>query len=245
MDRGVTCEALVPDRQPGPVRRGDVAAGGRPVPGDLRRPRPVAALRGRVEARADRRGGHPQGVPRGQRRRGLRRPDRVDAHLLTGQDVDRRAGRAAQAAAAPAHPGQQGTAVELHRHGLHEPQPGRARRPRVRLHPVQARRAAQDRGGARERPGGGGARRRLGTGRGGTRRGGLAQGGEVRRQHARRRGHRGGQGRGAAAVRRLGQHLRRQRPGRRGRGGLRRGGDHAGQGVRGRLSRRPGAAGGR
>ena len=42
------------------------------------------------------------------------------------------------------------------------------------------------------------------------------QAGPVRRQHARRRGHRGRQGRGAAALRRLGQHLRRQRP-RRGR----------------------------
>ncbi len=38
--------------------------------------------------------------------------------------------------------------------------------------------------------------------------------GPVRRQHAQRRGHRGRQGRGGAAVRRLGQHLRRQRPGR-------------------------------
>ena len=37
----------------------------------------------------------------------------------------------------------------------------------------------------------------------------------LRRQHARRRRHRGRQGRGAAALRRLGQHLRRQRPGRR------------------------------
>ena len=45
-------------------------------------------------------------VPRGQRRRRLRRRDRLDAHLLAGQDVDRRTGRAAQAAAAPAHPGQ-------------------------------------------------------------------------------------------------------------------------------------------
>ena len=44
-----------------------------------------------------------------------------------------------------------------------------------------------------------------------------AAAGPLRRQHARRRGDRGRQGRGAAAVRRLGQHLRRQRPRRRGR----------------------------
>ena len=43
-----------------------------------------------------------------------------------------------------------------------------------------------------------------------------AAAGPLRRQHARRRGHRGRQGRGPAALRRLGQHLRRQRP-RRGR----------------------------
>ena len=36
----------------------------------------------------------------------------------------------------------------------------------------------------------------------------VAAAGPVRRQHARRRGHRGRQGRGRAAVRRLGQHLR-------------------------------------
>ena len=38
-----------------------------------------------------------------------------------------------------------GAAVVDHRHGLHEPQPGRARRPRVRLHPDPARRRPQDR----------------------------------------------------------------------------------------------------
>ena len=60
------------------------------------------------------------------------RRDHVDAHVLAGQDVDHRAGRAAQAAAAPAHPAQRGAALGVDRHGLHEPQPGRARRPRVR-----------------------------------------------------------------------------------------------------------------
>ena len=40
-----------------------------------------------------------------------------------------------------------------HRHGLHEPQPGRARRPRVRLHPDPPRRRPQDGRRARQRPG--------------------------------------------------------------------------------------------
>ena len=81
--------------------------------------------------------------------RRVRRRDRLDAHVLPGQDVDRRPRRAAQAAAAPAHAGQPGAAVGRDRHGLHEPQPGRARRPRVRLHPDPARRRPQDRRRAR------------------------------------------------------------------------------------------------
>ena len=56
-----------------------------------------------------------------------------------------------------------------------------------------------------------------------------AAAGAVRRQHARRRGDRGRQGRGAAPVRCLGEHLRRQRPRRRGRPGARRGHRQAGR----------------
>ena len=51
-----------------------------------------------------------------------------------GEDVDQRPRRAAQAAAAPAHAGQRRAAVGDHRHGLHEPEPGRPRRPGVRVH---------------------------------------------------------------------------------------------------------------
>ena len=68
-------------------------------------------------------------------RRRRDRRDRLDAHVQPGQDVDRGPRRAPQAAAAPAHPGQRRTAVGRHRLRLHEPEPGRARRPRVRLHP--------------------------------------------------------------------------------------------------------------
>ena len=66
----------------------------------------------------------------------------------------------------------------------------------------------------------------------------VAAAGPVRRQHARRRGDRGRQGRGAAAVRRLGQHLRRQRPGRGRRRGRRRRRRRAGRRVRRHLRRR-------
>ena len=154
-------------------------------------------------------------------RRRLHRRHRVDAHVLPGEDVDRRARRADQAAAPPAHAGERGAALGVDRHGLHEPQPGRPRRPRVRVHPVPARRRPQDRRRARQRPRSWRARSPRGRGprRACTSCGGSA--GPVRRQHARRRRHRGRQGRGAAAVRRLRQHLRRERPGR-GRGRRRR-----------------------
>ena len=145
---------------------------------------------------------------------------RLDAHVLAGEDVDRRPGRAAQTVAAPAHAGQPGAALGRAGHGLHEPEPGRARRPGVRLHPGPARRAAQDRRRPRQRPpGAAGASATLGPGGPRLRRDADAAAGPVRRQHARRRGDRGRQGRGPAALRRLRQHLRRQRPGRRRRRG--------------------------
>ena len=69
-----------------------------------------------------------------------------------GQDVDPGPGPAPQAAPAPAHPGQRRTALGGHRLRLHEPEPGRARRPRVRLHPVPPRHPAQDRRRPRLQP---------------------------------------------------------------------------------------------
>ena len=106
--------------------------------------------------------------------------------------------------------------------------------------------AAQDRRRARVQPG----RHRAGSAPGCARAAGWAathelQAGPVRRQHAQRRGHRGRQDRGRAAVRRLGEHVGRERP-RRGRR-RRRGRRHrrARRRVRGALRRRPRAAQGR
>ena len=151
-----TRRGLVPHRQPGPVRRGVAAPGRRPVrsrsPRRSTTPTPSRATvvwkpvltdadairRIALEANAD---------------------DRcvgVIAWMHTfspGQDVDRRPRRAAQAAAAPAHAGQRRAALGRDRHGLHEPQPGRPRRPRVRLHPDPDRRRPQDRRRPRQRPG--------------------------------------------------------------------------------------------
>ena len=204
----------------------------------------------------ERRPGHPGGVAAGadrlrrhlparagrQRRPRLHRRDRLDAHVLAGQDVDPRSGRPADAAAAPAHPGQRRAPLGQHRHGLHEPEPGRPRRPRVRLHPDPARGGPQDGGGSRVRSGGdhsGG-----GLAAGGPRLVGHPQpeAGPVRRQHAQRSGHRGRQGRGRAEVRGVGQHLRRQRPGRRGRPDRGLGGRSAHHRVRRSVRPRSGAA---
>ncbi len=58
----------------------------------------------------------------------------VAAHLLTSQNVDQRPGYPQQTAVAIPHAVQRLPAVGQHRHGLHEPEPDRSRRPRVRLH---------------------------------------------------------------------------------------------------------------
>ena len=127
---------LVPHRQPGactarttlrPGRRAVAAASptssARPPSspsawsGSRCSPTPDAIRRACLDANADDR---------------VHRRDRLDAHVLAGQDVDRRARRAAQAAAAPAHAVNVALPWADDRHGLHEPQPGRARRPRVR-----------------------------------------------------------------------------------------------------------------
>ena len=64
----------------------------------------------------------------------LHRPRRLDAHVQPVQDVDRGPDQAHQAALPPAHPVQSRHPVVVDRHGLHEPQPVRPRRPRVRVH---------------------------------------------------------------------------------------------------------------
>ena len=64
---------------------------------------------------------------------GLRRPDPLDAHLFAFEDVDRRALHAREAVPASAHAIQSRPALGRDRHGFHESQPGRPRRPRGRV----------------------------------------------------------------------------------------------------------------
>ncbi len=97
--------------------------------------------------------------------RELRRRRRLDAHVLAGQDVDRRADRPAQAARPSPHPVQPRPAVVGDRHGLHEPEPVRARRPRVRVHPDPPAPRPQDGRRPLGGPGGRAPTRRRGRGR--------------------------------------------------------------------------------
>ena len=144
---------LVPDREPGPVRARDSPRSSSSLARWLiAQRRGDASGTGRVEAGAHRLRRHPPDDHGRQHRSELHRPDRLDAHVLAGQDVDHRAGCAAEAVPASAHAGQRVAAVGRDRHGLHEPQPGRARRPRVRVHPDPARRAADQGRRARHRP---------------------------------------------------------------------------------------------
>ena len=73
-----------------------VAEDSRVSRGRPRRPGGPAAGPGGLEADAQEPRRHPGDLPRGQRRAGLRRRHHLDAHLLAGQDVDRRAARASQ-----------------------------------------------------------------------------------------------------------------------------------------------------
>ena len=214
--------SLVPHRQPGPVRTGDPRPGRRSSPerivealDDGRHP----AGAGGVEAGAHRLRRDPTDHRGGERRPGLHRSDRLDAHVLAGEDVDRRARRAARRRSCTCTPRRTcqlpWAEIDMDFMNLNQAAHGdrefgyiqtRLGVPRktVAGHVVRP-------DDARPRIAGWARAAR------GVARDPLAAAGPVRRQHARRRGHRGRQGRGRAAVRRLGQHLRRQRPGRAGR----------------------------
>ncbi len=170
-------------------------------------------LPGRVEAGAHVARLDPAADPRGERGAERRRDHHVDAHVQPRQDVDRRPVCARQADAPFPHAGQHRTAVGDHRLRLHEPQPGRPRRPRVRLHRDPARHPAHDRGRPRIRPHRDLADRRLVS-----RRRRLARGAEherrpLRRQHALRRRDRGRQDRGRGDLRFADQHMGGDGPG--------------------------------
>ena len=120
---------------------------------------------------------------------------------------------ARQADAPFPHAGQHRAAVGDHRLRLHEPEPGRPRRPRVRLHRDPARHPPHDRGRPRIGP-----HRDLPDRRLVSRRCRLARGAEherrpLRRQHALRRRDRGRQDRGRGDLRFADQHMGGDGPG--------------------------------
>ncbi len=59
--------------------------------------------------------------------------DRLDAHLLARQNVDRRPLRYSRSPSPTCIPSSTATSLEQHRHGLHEPQPVGPRRSRIRF----------------------------------------------------------------------------------------------------------------
>ena len=201
-DRG-----LVPHRQPGAStarRRCDqVAAQSQADRRGARRRHGRSPVRGRVEAGAHRRRRHPRGscwTPTATTTASASSPgctrSRPAKMWIAGLDALRKPLLHLHTQANVALPWAE------HRHGLHEPQPGRARRPRVRLHPDPARRAPARRSPATSadptvagRVGAWVAGRRAAA-----RDAAHAAAGPVRRQHARRRGHRGRQGRGASCA---------------------------------------------
>ena len=151
-------------------------------------------------------------LPRGERLRTVRRPDRLDAHLLSREDVDRRSPRAPEAAPPPAHAVQPRAPVGRGRHGLHEPEPVGARGSGVRLprdanaHPTEDRR--RDTGRSRR------VLERIGTWSRAACGWHEAQSLRVARfgdNMRAGRGHGRRQGRGADSPRRLGQRVRRRR----------------------------------
>ncbi len=107
----------------------------------------------------------------------------------------------AQALVAPSHPVELLVALGRDRHGLHEPQPGGARRPGVRLHRDADGDKAKDGCRTRQQPGRTPEDRCLGTRRHRMAGGPRAPARPLWRQHARRGCHRGRQGRGTAPPR--------------------------------------------
>ena len=123
--------------------------------------------------------------------------------------------RPAEAAAAPAHPVQPRSALGRDRHGLHEPQPSRPRRPRIRPHRGPGWGRPQDGVRSLGRSRGPGAHRLVDPSRLRLARRTPPRVRPLRRQHARGRSDRGRQGRGPDPARRLDQRLQRERPRRR------------------------------
>ena len=177
---------------------------------DERAPAQAARLQGH---RQDRRRDNPAHARRESRSRLLRRRHLVP-HLLAEQDVDTRPRRAAEALVPLRHAVQPPHSQRRDRHGLHEPQPGRPRRQGARVHRGPHAPSAQSHRrllAGRERPRGA---RRLDAQR--ARLGLLPQPAHspLRRQYARRRRHRGRQGRGPDKARLAGRLLARRPPGR-------------------------------
>ena len=239
---------LVPHRQPGPVRRGDAAPGRRAVAGDRAASLGDAAARRRIvwkpvltdsdairraalEANADDR---------------VHRRHRLDAHVLArprcGSPASTRCARRCCTCTRRRTSSCRGTTIDMDFMNLNQAAHGDREFGYIQTRLGVARKTVV---GHVSNPAVHGVDRHLGARGGRLGRDARADARPLRRQHAQRRGHRGRQDRGRAAVRRLGEHVGRQRPGRGRRRGRRRRRRRARRRVRGPVRRRARAAPGR
>ena len=169
----------------------------------------------------------------------LHRRGRLDAHFLAGEDVDRRARRARKPLLhlhTQANRSLPWASIDMDFMNLNQAAHGDREFGYVQTRMAPA---AQDRGRPRQRPRGARRGRRWARPPRGWHAAQDPAARPLRRQHARRRRHRGRQGRGRDPLRVLGQHLGRQRPRRRRRRGVRQRRRRPRGRVRGRLRRRP------
>ena len=162
--------------------------------------------------------GHRGAAARGRRHAGLRRGDRVDAHLLAGQDVDRRASAHLRKPLVHLHTqfnrDLPWSSIDMDFMNLNQSAHGDREFAFIQ---TRLRRNRKTVVGHWQDPAVAAKARVVGARRGRLARGAPAADRALRRQHARRRRHRGRQGRGAGAARVLGQRLRGERPRRGGR----------------------------
>ena len=159
---------------------------------------------------------HPPGRVGRQRRRRRDRDHRLDAHLQPGQDVDRRADRAAKPLLhlhTQANVELPWDTIDFDFMNLNQAAHGDREFGYIA---TRLGASTKDRRRPRQQPGGHRLDRHLGPRRGRLGRRPEPEAGPVRRQHALRRRHRGRQDRGRDPVRGAGQHLERQRTRRRG-----------------------------
>ena len=185
-----------------------------PVPSPQRSMAVATCRSRRLEARAQHTGSDSKDRPRSERKRRVRRPHCLDAHLLTGEDVDRRSHCAPEAARPSPHAVQRElpwASLDMDFMNLNQSAHGDREFGFIMSRLRMSRKIVV---GHWQDPIGCSRRLARGVRAAAAWHDGRPPGSPLRRQHARGRGDRGRQGFGPAALRLLRQRLRRRRPGR-------------------------------